>query len=228
MSIPQNPNIIVIKNKYYPQGLREIDIWNYYQKVKIQLLRETLGKRLIIFFATDVNKFIVIRKDKIKGSIRLTSSDYNNIVSGRTISFHNVMDRFSNYGIIDIDTDDFEKVKDLIFELYDFLYKKKFVKDIKIIYTGKESFHLRIFFNSEYKIENIKQLLFDNLQEAVLTNPFTIRGKRIKNIPNLDLQRNVYNGGYIALHSLSVNGLRVVEVPYNKLKNFKKEIAKIL
>jgi hypothetical protein len=228
MSIPQNPDTIVLKNKYYPQGLREIDIWNYYQKVKIQLLRETLGKRLIVFFATDINKFIVIRKDKTKGSIRLLSSNYNTIVSGRTISFHNVMDRFSNYGIIDIDTNDFEKVKDLIFELYDFLYKKNFVKDIKIIYTGKDSFHLRIFFNSEYKIEYIKDLLFNTLQEATLRNPFTIRERRIKNIPNLDLQRNVYNAGYISLHSLSVDGLRVVEVPYKRLKNFKKEMVKIL
>ena len=228
MSLPQNPETLVLKNKFYPQGLREIDIWNYYQKVKIQLLKETIGKKLIVFFATDVNKFIVIRKDKTKGSIRLTPSDYDNVVSGRTISFHNTMDRFSNYGIIDIDSDDFEKVKELIFELYDIFNKKNFVKDIKIIYTGKESFHLRIFFNSEYKIEYIKELLFTTIQEGNLRNPFTVKARRVKNIPNLDLQRNVYNAGYIALYSLSTDGLRVMEITRNKLKNFKKEFAKIL
>ena len=56
MSKPQNPETLVLKNEYYPNGLREIDIWNYYQKVKNQLLRETIGKNLIVFFAIDLNK----------------------------------------------------------------------------------------------------------------------------------------------------------------------------
>lgn len=227
MSIPQHPETLVIKNEYYPGGLREIDIWNYYQKVKNSLLKETMGKRLIVFFATNLNKFIVIRKNKTKGLIRLTPSDYNTIVSGRTISFHNTMDKFSDYGVIDIDTDDFEKAKFLALELYDFFNKQRFVNNVKIIFTGKNSFHLRIFFGSEYKIEFIRQKLIDTLETTELKTPFTIRGKRIEKIPNLDLQRNIFNGGYIALHSLSVDGLKVVEVPHNRVKNFKKDMAKI-
>lgn len=227
MSYPQNPETLVIKNKFYPDGLREIDIWNYYQKVKAPLLKETIGKSLIVFFSTNLNKFIVMRKNKSKGLIRLTPSDYDMIVSGRTISFHNVMDKFSDYGIIDIDTDDFDKSKDLVLELYHTFYKYRFVKDIKIIFTGKDFFHLRIFFSTQFRIEDIKNKISQKLEVIKLRNPFTIRAKKLKNIPNLDLQRNIYNNGHIALHSLSVDGLKCMEVSLNRLKNFRKEMAKI-
>ena len=40
MAYPENPETIVIKNRFYPRGLREIDVWNHYQKVKRQLLAE--------------------------------------------------------------------------------------------------------------------------------------------------------------------------------------------
>ena len=115
----------------------------------------------------------------------------------------------------------------MILELYDFFYKQNFVKDVKIIYTGKDSFHLRVFFGTEFKIEDIKQKLLETLMNGQFKNQFTIKGKRTGKVPNLDLQRNVFNGGYIAINSLSVDGLRCIELPHNRLKNFKKEMAKI-
>lgn len=227
MSVPQNQETIVIKNKFYPTGLKEIDIWNYYQTNKVNLLKETMGKSLIVFFAIDVNKFIVMRKNKSKGLIRLTPSDYDTIVSGRTISFHNTMNRFSDYGIVDIDTDDFEKAKDLTLELYELFNKQRYVKNVKIVYSGKESFHLRINFNTEYKIEYIKYKIEKTLTTSNLKYAVTIKTKKSRDIPNLDLQRNIYNAGHIALGSLSVDGLKCMEVPKNKLKMFRKEDAKI-
>ena len=227
MSYPQNPDTIVIKNEYYPKGLREIDIWNYYQKVKAPLLKETLGKNLIVFFAVDVNKFIVIRKTKDGGLVRFNMRDYDTIVSGRSISFHNVMNKYSPYGIIDIDTYDFKIAKELTSELYDFFEKQKFVYDTKIIYSGKNSFHLRVFFQSDYHVDYIRKKLADTLNEANLKTEFTIKGKRTQNIPNLDLQRNVYNAGFIAVNSLSVDGLKCLEIEPKKIKWFRKEQAKI-
>lgn len=58
MSYPQNPNTIIIKNEYYPTGLKEIDIWNYYQKVRTNLLKETIGKNLIVFFFIDTSELL--------------------------------------------------------------------------------------------------------------------------------------------------------------------------
>jgi hypothetical protein len=227
MSYPQHPDTIVIKNEYYPKGLLEVDIWNYYQKVKVPLLKETLGHSLIVFFAVDVNKFTVIRKTKDDGLVRLNMRDYDTIVSGRSISFHNVMNKYSPYGIVDIDTDDFKKAKELASDLYDFFEKQKFVYDTKIIFTGKNSFHIRIFFPSDYHVDYIKNKLTNILSEANLQIDFTIKGRRIPNIPNLDLQRNVYNAGFIALNSLSVDGLKCIEIDPKKIKWFRKEQSKI-
>lgn len=228
MSYPKNPYEIIVKNEYYPGGLKEVDIWNYYQQNRRNLLKETLGKTLIVFFTTSLNKTIVIRKNKSKGLIRLTPIDFNTIVSGRTLSFHSVMDRYSNYGIIDIDTNNFDRAKEAVIDLYSILENSNFTKGLQIRFTGKKSFHLKVNFNTEYKIENIRQMIFNHLIENNVHKKYTIAHKRFKNITNIDLNRNIYNAGYITLHSLSIIGLRCMDVPIQKLKRFRKEDAKII
>lgn len=229
MSYPQHPDTIVIKNEYYPRGLREIDIWNYYQKVKNRLLKETLGKTIIVFFATNVNQFIVIRKDKSGRFVRLTPSDYDTIVSGRYISFHSVMDKYSSYGIVDVDTDNFLQAKELTTELYYLLSRAKFVDDLSIRFTGKDSFHLKVEFKGEYPMYHIKDTLNTFLKENQdkISIDYTISARRTKKIPNLDLQRNIYNAGHISLYSLAVTGLRCMEVGPRQMKMFRKDFAKI-
>lgn len=227
MSYPKNPHTIIIKNEYYPSGLKEVDIWNYYQDNKTNILRETLGKDLIIFFAIDLNRFTVIRKSKLKGPIRLNLTDYNTIISGRTVSIHSVMNRYSNFGIIDIDTDNFDQAKEATEILYDLFERVKFVYDLSIRFTGKDSFHIKIDFRHYYKIEYIKDLLNDFLIEKNIDKKYTISHRRAKNIPNIDLNRNVFNAGYITLHSLAVTGLKCIEVKNSRLRNFKKDFAKI-
>lgn len=227
MSYPKNPYEIIVKNEYYPSGLKEVDIWNYYQTNKINILKETLGKTLIVFFATSLNKTTVLRKNKSKGLIRLTPTDYNTIVNGRTLSFHSVMDRYSKYGIIDIDTDNFDKAKDTVIDIYNVMEKAKFTKDLQIRFSGKKSFHLKVDLNGEFRIENIKKIIFNHLIENNIQQKYTISHKRFRNIPNIDLNRNVYNAGYITLHSLAITGLKCMEVPLKKVKSFRKEDAKI-
>jgi hypothetical protein len=227
MSYPQNPDTIVIRNDYYPKGLREIDIWNYYQSVKTPLLKETIGKTLIVFFTVDTNKFIVMRKNKQGGLIRLNMRDYDSLISGRSISFHNVMNKYSSYGIIDVDTDDFKIAKELSVELNRFFYNQKYINGSEIVYTGKDSFHIRVHFNFDYKIDYIKQRITNALDEFYSNIDYTIKARREKNKPNLDLQRNILNAGHIALHSLSVDGLKCMEVEISKMKWFRKDFAKI-
>jgi len=228
MSYPKNPYEIIVKNEYYPGGLKEVDIWNYYQQNRRNLLKETLGKTLIVFFTTSLNKTIVIRKNKSKGLIRLTPTDYNTIVSGRTLSFHSVMDKYSNYGIIDIDTDNFDKAKDAIIDIHNIMEKAKFTKDLQIRFSGKKAFHLKVDLYGEYRIEDIRKIFFNHLIENNIQKKYTIAHKKFRNIPNIDLNRNVYNAGYITLHSLSIIGLKCMEVTLKKVKNFRKEEAKII
>ena len=44
---------------------------------------------------------------------------------------------------------------------------------------------------------------------------------------NIDLASNKYRGGFITLHSLSIEGLKCMEIKRSDLGNFIKEMAKI-
>jgi len=227
MSYPQNPDTIILQNEYYPEGLREIDIWNYYKKIKNQFLKETLGKTLIVFFATELNKTVVLRKQKNGKLIRLTPSDYDTIVSGRTLSFHTEMEKDSDFGIIDIDTDNFDLAKETTREIYNIISKAPFVEDVKIKYTGKNSFHLILEYKRKLWVNTGRESIYNFLIKNKVDNKYTISGKRTKNTPNLDLGRNYLRAGYITLGSLSVDGLRCMEIDQRFLRNFRKERAEI-
>jgi len=59
MGKPQNPTTVILKNKFYPQGLREIDVWMYYHEVKRELIRENVGLQMMIYIMAEMNKPII-------------------------------------------------------------------------------------------------------------------------------------------------------------------------
>lgn len=224
---PENPNTIVIQNEFYPNGLTEKNIWEYYNKNKNLILQETIGRDLILFIATDINKFIVKRRAKDRPYIQLNNSNYNSIITGRTVSIHSTMNKTSFFGIIDIDIDDFKQAKDATEEIYYYMLKAPFVNNVKIRFTGSTSFHIILYFKRILKIEYINNLIKEYLEKGNFIN-YTIKGKRSKGIVNLDLGRNIYKSGYISLYSLSTYGLKCIEVNIRYLHNFMKNKATIL
>lgn len=230
MAFPKHPETIVIKNKFYPRGLKEIDIWNYYQKVKKQILQETFNRNLMFSIMVDVNQTIIRRKSK-EGYIRLTPSNYDNIITGRTVVIYPEMSAYENFGIIDIDidpSDGFKWAKKATFDVYNFVMDKMpIVRSATIKFTGKTSFHVICHFNNKMKVDSIRFLLRKFLQESELSRVYTIEMKRRPGIPNLDLAPNKMRGNYIALNSLSIWGLRCMEVPFSGLLSFDPRKAKI-
>jgi hypothetical protein len=229
MSIPNNPETLVIQNSFYPDGLREIDIYDYYQKAKVKILRDVIGKNLTFYFATSLNNIVVMRRAKTPtGYLRLNYSNYDEVITGRTISIHSNFGRTSDFGIVDIDIDDFDLAKRTTYKVYNYLIKNcKFVEDIQIKYSGKESFHLICNLKRTMYVDNFRLVMRKFLVESNLNNEYTIERKRIKGIPNLDLSSNKYLGGYITLNSLSVIGLKSMLVSEHEVMKFKKEFAKI-
>jgi hypothetical protein len=65
------------------------------------------------------------------------------------------------------------------------------------------------------------------LLESELSQRYSIERKRTKGIVNLDLSSNKYLGGYITLGSLSILGLKAMEVKIEEIVKFRKEDAKI-
>ena len=223
MSEPKNPETIVLRNKFYQKGLREIDIWNYYQKVKGPLLQEVVGRDLLFFIFVDVNKPIVKRKGKTTNFIRLTSKNYDEMITGRTVSIHSAMRRSEYFGIIDIDVDpidQFRWAKKVTADIYSIVAEFPIVRSCRIKFSGKQSFHLVCEFGRKINVDSIRFLLRKFLQESELSKRYTIGGQRRPGVPNLDLSPNKTRGNYITLHALSVWGLKSVEVPYRQLMSF--------
>jgi hypothetical protein len=224
MPYPKNPNTIVIKNKFYPAGLREIDIWNYYQKVKRDLLKETFNRDLMFFIMTDVNKPIIRRRMKSGRPIRMDAKNYDTIISGRSVSIHSAMGNIEEIGVIDIDIDPrdgFRWAQKATSEVYNFVMNDMpVISTAKIKFTGKTSFHIVCNFGRKNRIDAIRFLLQKFLRDSDLTRRYSVAGPRRLGVPNLDLSVNKIRGNFITLHSLSVIGLRCMEISYNNLMRF--------
>lgn len=231
MSYPQHPDTIILKNKYYPQGLREIDIWNYYQKIKPLILKETMNRDLMFEIMVDVNKPIIRRKGSKGKYIRLTPKNYDEMITGRTIAIHSAMGSYEKFGIIDIDispTDGFAWARKTTLDVYDFVMDKvPIITTATIKFTGKTSFHIICEFGRKMKIDSIRFLLEKFLRQSDLAKIYTIEAKRRPGVPNLDLAPNKYRGNYIILNSLSILGLKCMEVPYMSLMRFDPSKARI-
>ena len=228
---PKNPETIVIKNKFYPRGLTELDIYNYYQKVKRDLLKETFNRDLMFFIMTDVNKPVIRRRMKSGQTIRMNPKNYDTIITGRTVSIHSAMGNIEEIGVIDIDIDPrdgFRWAQKATSEVYNFVMNEiSFISSVKIKFTGKTSFHIVCNFGRKNRIDAIRFLLQKFLRNSDLSRRYSVAGRRALGVPNLDLSINKIRGNFVTLHSLSVIGLRCMEVSYNDLMRFNPLKARI-
>jgi hypothetical protein len=146
---PKNPETIIIKNKFYPKGLREIDVWNHYQRVKVPLLKELRSRKAMFAIMVDVNKAILKRNIK-NAPIFVTEKNYDEIFTGRTVAVYPEMNRNEDFGIIDIDinpNDGFHWAKKTTIDVYDYVMDKMpVVRKASIRFTGKTSFHIILLF----------------------------------------------------------------------------------
>jgi len=230
MGVPENPETIILKNRYYPKGLREIDIWNYYQKVKPYILKETKNRDLMFMIMVDVNKPVVRKKlgDKF---IRLTPQNYDQMITGRTVAIYSSMASTEEFGIIDIDIGPTEGIRwanKAAFDVYDFVMDRvPIIRSASIRFTGKTSYHIICDFQRKMKIDVVRFLLRKFLAESELSKVYTVQAKRRAGVPNLDLSPNKFRGNYITLHSLSMLGLICMDVPYNNVLRFNPNSARI-
>lgn len=231
MAYPQNPETIILKNKYYPRGLREIDIWNYYQSVKGPILNDTRNRDLMFAIMTDVNKPVLRRKGSQGKYIRLTPQNYDTIITGRTVAIYSSMNMYEQTGIIDIDispSDGFRWAKKATGDTFDYVMDKMpLVRTARIVFTGKTSFHIVCQFNQKMKVDTMRFMIQKFLRSSELARVYTVEAKRRPGIPNLDLSPNKIRGNFITLNSLSIIGLKCMEVPYNKLASFDPKMARI-
>lgn len=226
MSTPQNPDIIIIKNKFYPKGLTEGQVWQYYNKYKGVLLKNTQGRDLMFAIMVDVNHSIIRRHGSNVNLLQLNNSNYETIITGRTSTIYSTMKAYEDFCVIDIDTDDWNKAIDVTSYIYSVMSKADFIDGLKILYTGKKSFHIHCKFRNKLPITRIKLVTMDHIQRN--QNPtFTIQHKRTSGKPNIDFSPNKMRGAYITEGSLSIWGLKCMRLNIEDLKSFKQWKATI-
>jgi len=226
---------IVVKNEFYPSGLSGKQVWEHYQKVKHKILPYITYREIMLYFAVDTNKFIIIRKKNKSTNepefLRINSKNFNQVISGRTLVIYPTMSLYESIGIIDIDTSNFEMAKFLAIETLQYLVSKQGFSNelVKIRFTGKTSFHVLVDFSRRYRIEKIKEMLQNFIVESQLLRYATMSKKRTSQTPNFDLSPNKFRGAWISPFSLSTEGLMCTEfTDYKKLNSFRKGDAKIL
>jgi len=230
MSYPKNPETIVLKNRFYPKGMKEIDVWNHYQKFRGPVLDQTRNRDLMFYIFTEVNKPIIRRKAK-SGYIRLTPQNYDQIITGRTVSIHSAMGQYESFGIIDIDVhpdDGFRWARKVTADVYDYVMDHMpIVRSATIRFTGKTSFHVICDFGVKMKVDVMRFMLEKFLRQSPLVRAYQVAGKRTRGVPNLDLAPNKFRGNYITLNSLSIIGLRCMEVSFRQLQSLNPNKARI-
>ena len=227
MSEPENKNTIVIKNKYYPDGLTENDIWNYYIDSKNLILSSSHGRYVVFWIATKENETVLVRK--IKGMpIYFSLGNYSKLITGRTITVGGVIKSKESMAIIDIDCDNFDLVKEATKDVYNFIIEKTdLFHGAHVKYTGKSGFHVICYLNRNMNINVIRDLMKTIISEYYLIKKYTMDYKRTSGIPNLDLSIMKENGIYVMNNSLSILGLKSMIIPIDKLDSFSPEMAKI-
>lgn len=226
MGYPKHPETVVIENEFYPDGLHEIDIWNHYQKYKTKILKEVQGRDL--FFVLMVDSALVYRRGEATRFVRLNPSNYDKLITGRTLSIHSTMRRSEDIAVVDIDAMYFPSAKKATVDVYNFMEEQDFVSRVKIRFTGKSSFHVFCDLKVKSNVDILRRKLKSILEQSDLSSIYSIDAKRkIPNVTNLDLAPMKFRGGFVTLHSLSLWGLKCTELSLSELITFEKEDTKI-
>jgi len=226
MGFPRHPETIILKNEFYPRGLREIDTYGYYQLNKDKILREVAGRDLMFYIAVDTNKFIIKRAGKETQYIRLTASNWDDEVHGRVISIHSAMRKMEDIAVVDIDTDNFGKAKKAVLDVYKILLGRvPIVNKVQIRFTGKKGFHLFCTLKKKMSIDSIRMVLKKVLSTSPELQNYTIEQSAAPGMVNLDLAPNKFRGNFITLHALSTWGLKCMPVPIGRVTSFNQKDA---
>lgn len=226
MSKPTNPYTVIIKNKFYPDGLTEDDIYTYWLDNKNNILNHTKNRYVFFYLSPNLNQSVVRRYETIDKSYQLTLNNYEKLLSGRIVGVISVMNQREDFGIIDVD---YKTGEELDFSESSFNNTKSAVKDIyqyfsrlypaKILYTGKVGFHVIVKFNNKLTPDTINDILTKQIKSSELVKKYNF-GKKVNNIVSIDLSPNKKNGGFITPYSINKFGLQSKFIEPEKIDTF--------
>jgi len=209
MSIPENPNTIVIQNSYYPKGLTEGQVWVYYQKNKSDIIQEINKRPVLMFIFIDINKWIIKRK-LYNNIYTLHNNNYDKMISGRTVSISIEQKKITDNWIIDIDPGSSvseSTLKECIENIKNSTISKlSDIKGIRIISTAK-GYHFYFLLKKKFDINTSRKILF-KLLSSEFSGKYLINKKNPSGFEiNLDLTPTTFRGSHTVPGALTRNGL---------------------
>lgn len=214
MPAPENPETVVIKNRYYPTGLKEKHVWEHYQKYKHNIITEINSRPVMLWIFIDVNEPIVKRR-VFNSPFTIINKNYETIITGRTVSISTELKINTDIVIIDIDpgpTANEQQLKDAVHNIINSpITSSTLVTNHRIISTAK-GYHLYLYLKKKFHISAIRKVLFKMLL-IEFNNDYLINQKNPKgsNI-NLDLTPTTLHGGHQVPFALCRNGLMALDV----------------
>lgn len=204
-SFPTNPEDVILKNQYYPYGLKEVDVYTYYMKMKPQILSWT-GKRKSAFFIR-VGEDLIMKR-KINGKeIKLTNANFEKLITGRTNQILIEHPDPSNYFVVDVDAGAgvaYPEIQKAVTVAMELLSNEKVTRWEKL-FSGPMGIHLIGYMPSSLRSKPIIDMLSERLrkQDDYLVN---VKGRHPGSL-NYDLSSNVKRGLHVCRYSLSKEGL---------------------
>ena len=226
---PEHPSEVIMKNKYYPSGLTELDIYSYYLRNKVRLLK-WIANRHVAFTLRLSDRDVVMRRN-IKGvPIKFTPKNYDDLITGRTNVVYVRHPTSTNYFIIDIDPGKNLSLKHTE-AAAKFLYKENPAKNHELLLSSPTGIHYIGYVNKTQNVVRLKEKIRMVLEEKV--NSFNKTSKiqylvdtkgRATNTINFDLSSMNLNSLHIARYSLTKEFLICdsVERGLHRIKKAKK------
>jgi hypothetical protein len=233
---PDHPEKIKIKSEYYPKGISEQEIYDYWKSVESKLLPALKDYYVMTYIQADGN-IIRKRNDENGNPIKvITPEDYEKyIATGGTVEVHTVLpeDR-TKVAWVDIDPKGqvpFEKTKDITQEVSEMVGDMDQVSDTQIRFSGGRGFHIIMTLHSPVEINQIKASLKETLlgyievkRDAKITTGVTKDPEGIR----LDISTLNKLGSIRAPYSLNATtGLADVPLKIEDLATFQKDNARI-
>jgi hypothetical protein len=225
MSFPLHPDTIVLRNSFYPKGLREVDIYNFYQRNKNKIIKEINGRPVLIFMLMENGEYIVKRKEGGK-VFTLDNTNYDRILSGRSISLSVEIGKSSPYICIDIDAgyraSEAEK-KECVKYLLSSPIQELMIFDHHRIVSSATGYHVYFYL----KVSKLTNTLMSQTSMALAADPkrkWKIAKQAGDNEIVLDMSPMYPRGSHTVPGGLCRNGLIALDIT-NNLDDFKRTNA---
>ena len=236
---PTHPDTVVVKpNEFYPQGLTEKQVWEYYDRNKSEVLESIKDRYAFLVLSVDGKVY----KRKEDGFIKIANvSDFDKYNNGRVAEIHLTANDKDNIWWVDIDPKDkvsWEKTKAITREVYD-LVQKGFDVDGQVVkpktinakYSGGRGFHVWGELPQVYDVNKIRKglrVVLDKYIEEKGDPKLTTSIARELDMVRLDITTLHDTGSIRASYSLqSDTGLISLPISLEQLSKFEKKDAVI-